>query len=139
MQWLAGFKLIGVTTESRNFGDDLQFHYRVPVVDVYLNYRSSDPWEAAAAAPPWSTLPWELIVLMEEAVKRGIAAFSESEAKRRGIPWLDLVRDHATGLNFCRPGRRIRPPRLSAGRAHRAGQHRCGEGALERVAGVLRA
>jgi hypothetical protein len=100
-QWLAGFKLIGVTTESRDFGDDLQFHYRVPVVDVYLNYRSSDPWEAAAAAPPWSTLPWELIVLMEEAVKRGIAAFSESEAKRRGIPWLDLVRDRATGLRLA--------------------------------------
>ncbi len=100
-RWLAGFKLIGVTTESRNFGDDLQFHYRVPVVDVYLNHRSSDPWEAAAVAPPWSTLPWELIVLMEEAVKRGIAAFSEGEAKRRGIPWLDLVRDRATGLRLA--------------------------------------
>ncbi len=98
---LAGFKLIEVTTESRNFGDDLQFHYRVPVIDVYLNQRSSDPWEAAAVAPPWSTLPWELLVLMEEAVKRSIAAFSEGEAKRRGIPWLDLVRDGATGLRLA--------------------------------------
>lgn len=99
-QWLAGFKLIMVTTESRNFGDDMQFHYRVPVIDVYLNDSSSDPWEAAAVAPPWSTLPWEVMVLMEEAVTRGIAAFSEVEAKRRGIPWLDLVRDRATGLRL---------------------------------------
>jgi hypothetical protein len=30
---------------------------------------------------------------MEEAVKRGIAAFSRDEARRRGVPWLDLARD----------------------------------------------
>jgi len=29
---------------------------------------------------------------MEEAVSRGWAAFSKSEAARRGVPWLDLVR-----------------------------------------------
>jgi hypothetical protein len=46
-------------------------------------------------APPWSALPWQLTVAMEEAVGRGHAAFSEPEAKRRGIPWLDLVRDRA--------------------------------------------
>jgi hypothetical protein len=100
-QWLAGFKLIAMTTETRDFGDDLQFHYSVPVIDVYFNARSSDPWETAAAAPPWSTLPWELIVLMEEAVERGIGAFSESESKRRGIPWLDLVRDRDTGARLA--------------------------------------
>lgn len=97
---LAGFKLIRVTTESRNFGGDMQFHYRVPVIDVYLNHRSSDPWQAAAVAPPWSTLPWELLVLMEEADRRGIAAFAEGEARRRAIPWLDLVRDRATALRL---------------------------------------
>jgi hypothetical protein len=95
-EWLAGFKVIGVTKQTRDFGSDLQFNYRVPIVDVYLNHRSTDPWEAAAVAPPWSTLPWEVIVLMEEAVHRGIAAFSESEARRRAVPWLDLVRDRAT-------------------------------------------
>ena len=100
-QWLAGFKLVAVTTESRDFGEDMQFHYQVPVIDVYLKQRSDDPWEAAAAAPPWSTLPWQLIVLMEEAVDRGIAAFSESEAKRRGVPWLDLVRDRETGVRLA--------------------------------------
>jgi hypothetical protein len=94
--WLAGFKVIAVNTQTRNFGSDLQFSYRVPVVDVYLKHRSTDAWEAAAIATPWSTLPWDLIVLMEEAVERGIAALSEGEARRRGIPWLDLVRDRTT-------------------------------------------
>jgi hypothetical protein len=100
-EWLAGFKVIGVKKQTRNFGSDLQFSYRVPVVDVYLNRRSTDQWEAAAVAPPWSTLPWEVIVLMEEAVQRGIAAFSESEAQRRAIPWLDLVRDRKTGQHLA--------------------------------------
>jgi hypothetical protein len=34
-----------------------------------------------------------VIALMEEAVARGWAAFSEQEAERRGVPWLDLARD----------------------------------------------
>jgi hypothetical protein len=71
------------------------------VVDVYLNHQSSDPSEAAAIAPPWSALPWELIVLMEEAVRRGFAAFSEGEAQRLGVPWLDLVRDRTTGTRLA--------------------------------------
>jgi hypothetical protein len=96
-EWLAGFKVIGVGTQSRDFGGDLKFTYRVPVVDVYLNHRSTDPQEAAAVAPPWSTLPWEVMVLMEEAVKRGLAAFSESEAQRLRVPWLDLVRVREVG------------------------------------------
>jgi hypothetical protein len=33
------------------------------------------------------------MVLMEEAVKRGLAAFSADEARRRGVRWLDLARD----------------------------------------------
>ena len=116
-EWLAGFKVIGVKTQTRDFGGDLKFTYRVPVVDVYLNRQSTDPWEAAAVAPPWSTLPWQVIVLMEEAVQRGIAAFSESEAQRLRVPWLDLVRDRVTGERlaalvdeFRRQG--YRPPAL---------------------------
>jgi hypothetical protein len=122
-QWLAGFKVVGVEEQVRNYGADLKFTYRVPVIDVYLNHRLADPWERSRAdqgarslkpdsranepwedasiAPPWSTLPWEVIVLMEEAVRRGVAAFSESEAKRRGIPWLDLARDRETGRRLA--------------------------------------
>lgn len=42
-------------------------------------------------------MPWHLLVLMEEAVGRGWAAFSQEEAKRRGVEWLDLAR--STDLN----------------------------------------
>jgi hypothetical protein len=122
-QWLAGFKVIRVEEQVRNYGADLKFSYRVPVVDVYLNHRLGDPWqrsrgeqspralnpdlrsgepgEEASIAPPWSTLPWEVVVLMEEAVRRGIATFTETEAKRRRIPWLDLVRDRETGRRLA--------------------------------------
>src|SRR5207253_2777895 len=34
-----------------------------------------------------------VLVLMGQAAARGIGAFSEGEAARRGVPWLDLVRD----------------------------------------------
>src|SRR4029434_4290572 len=33
------------------------------------------------------------LILMEEAVTRGLAASSEDEARRRGVAWLDLAHD----------------------------------------------
>ena len=65
------------------------------VVEVYLNDGSVDPRQVAALAPPWSAVPWPEMALMEEAVQRGVAAFSRQEAARRGVPWLDLVRDRS--------------------------------------------
>ncbi|MGH6905833.1 MAG: hypothetical protein ACREIR_24200, partial [Geminicoccaceae bacterium] len=62
-------------------------------VEVYLNAAPDAVLEAATVAPPWSDVPWHVIALMEEAVARGFAAFSEQEARRRGVPWLDLARD----------------------------------------------
>jgi hypothetical protein len=41
------------------------------------------------------------MVLMEEAVARGYAAFSREEATRRQVPWLDLVRDHDLGAKLA--------------------------------------
>src|SRR6266436_5722069 len=79
---LAGVRVAGVDTASKSFR----------VVDVYANIPPEDPEQDAVFAPPWSTLPWHLLVLMEEAVSRGWAAFSQTEAARRGIAWLDLVR-----------------------------------------------
>ncbi len=74
---------------------DLTFTYRSPIVEVYLDNLSADAHESAVLAPPWSSVPWHVLALMEAAVERGIAAFSQGEAKRRGVPWLDLVRDPA--------------------------------------------
>jgi len=36
------------------------------------------------------------VALLEEAVTRGVGAFSAGAAKRRGVPWLDIVRDAKT-------------------------------------------
>jgi hypothetical protein len=94
-QALAGVRLVGVESEVRRYSD-ITFTYVVPVIEVYLKTGSTDPHELAALAPPWSAVPWHVTVLMEEAVKRGVGAFSAAEAKRRGVRWLDLARDPRT-------------------------------------------
>jgi hypothetical protein len=91
-QSLVGFRVLRVESEVRKYAD-VTFTYVVPVVEVYLASGAGDPATLAALAPPWSAVPWHLVVLMEEAVKRGVAAFSPGEARRRGVPWLDLARD----------------------------------------------
>jgi hypothetical protein len=88
---LAGVRVVRVDAEVKDYGD-VQLLYEVPQVEVYLK-QAADPRELTVVAPPWSAIPWELTVLMEEAVTRGLAAFSEAEARRRNIPWLDPVRD----------------------------------------------
>jgi hypothetical protein len=94
-QALAGLRVVKVDSEVRRYSD-ITFTYVVPVVEVYLNSASPDPQELAALAPPWSPVPWHVTVLMEEAVKRGVGAFSAGEARRRGVRWLDLARDAKT-------------------------------------------
>src|SRR5260221_14759302 len=90
---LAGVRVAGIDTASKSFRvGDVNFVRELVVVDVYANIPPEDPEQDAVFAPPWSTLPWHLLVLMEEAVSRGWAAFSQAEAARRGIEWLDLVR-----------------------------------------------
>ena len=84
-------RVVKIETDIQDLGE-LQVIHDVPVVEVYLKH-AVDPAYAAAVAPPWSATPWQLTALMEEAVERGYAAFSETEAKRRGVPWLDLARD----------------------------------------------
>jgi len=89
---LAGVRVLRVDERELAIAD-LTFRYRSPVVEVHLNNLSADEDENALIAPPWSSVPWHVLALMEAAVERDIAAFSEGEAARRGIPWLDLVRD----------------------------------------------
>ena len=91
---LAGVRVLRVDERELRIAD-LTFRYRSPVVEVHLNSLSSDEDENALIAPPWSSVPWHVLALMEAAVERNIAAFSEAEAARRGVPWLDLVRDKA--------------------------------------------
>jgi hypothetical protein len=90
-EWLAAVRLVNADTEIRDFGD-LKVILDAPIVEVYLRH-AAEVEAAPAIAPPWSPVPWQLVVLMEEAVTRGLAAFSEEEARRGGRRWLDLARD----------------------------------------------
>ena len=92
---LVGVRVVKVDSEVRRYSD-ITFTYVVPVIEVYLNAATADTAELAALAPPWSATPWHVMVLMEEAVKRGVGAFSAAEARRRGVRWLDLARDPRT-------------------------------------------
>lgn len=89
---LAGLRVLRVDTDTLAFGED-KLTYEVPIVEVYVNHAASDPRQVAAVAAPWSSVPWHVLVLMEEAVTRGLAAFSQEQAQRRGVPWLDVVRN----------------------------------------------
>jgi hypothetical protein len=90
---LVAVRAAGVDTGSKSFRvGDVNFVREVFTVEVYLDIAADDAEWNALVAPPWSTLPWHVLVLMEEAVTRGWAAFSQAEATRRGVPWLDLVR-----------------------------------------------
>ncbi|MBR0784825.1 hypothetical protein [Bradyrhizobium iriomotense] len=91
---LRGVKLVRVEETSRSIADQT-FTYRSPIIEVYLDNLTFDEQENALIAPPWSSVPWHVLALMDAAVERGIAAFSRGEAERRHLPWLDLVRDPA--------------------------------------------
>ncbi|HZI40276.1 MAG TPA: hypothetical protein VFD67_01190 [Gemmatimonadaceae bacterium] len=92
-QQLVGLKIVGTDTTSKSFRvGDVDVVRELFIIDVYTNHVPDNPEQDAAFAPPWSTVPWHVLVLMEEAVGRGWAAFSKDEAARRGVEWLDLVR-----------------------------------------------
>ena len=90
---LVAVRPLGVDAGAKSFRvGDVDFVREVLTIEVYLDIAPDAAEWNALVAPPWSTLPWHVLVLMEEAVTRGWAAFSEAEAARRGLPWLDLVR-----------------------------------------------
>ncbi len=93
---LAGIRFAGVdaTSKSIRFGE-LAFVREMLLVEIYVAASGEDLGKAAAIAPPWSSIPWHVLALMDEAVLRGWAAFSQAEAARLGVPWLDLVRADA--------------------------------------------
>jgi hypothetical protein len=99
---LIGVRVVGADTTSKSFRvGDFEFVRELFVVEVYTSTPPIDPELDAVIAPPWSTLPWHLVVLMEEAVERGWAAFSQTEAHRRGVEWLELVRSEATSKRLA--------------------------------------
>ena len=90
---LVGLRVADTDITSKTFRvGDVSFVRELLVVDVYLTIAPENSDQDALAASPWSTLPWHLVALMEEAVSRGWAAFSQAEAVRRNVEWLDLVR-----------------------------------------------
>jgi hypothetical protein len=90
---LVGVRLAGVDAASKSFRvGDFKVTRELFIVDVYLAVPPEDPEQDAAIAAPWSTLPWHVLALMEEAVVRDWAAFSDAEALRRSVEWLDLAR-----------------------------------------------
>jgi len=91
-EWLAGIRPLQTEQEIKESGET-KYVFQVQPIEVYLERRLDDLTQMAAVARPWSTLPWHVVALMEAAVKRHLAAFSQDEAKRRRLPWLDLVRN----------------------------------------------
>ncbi|MDO8533341.1 MAG: hypothetical protein Q7S17_01175 [Xanthobacteraceae bacterium] len=99
---LAGLRAAGSDAVSKSFRiGDVNFLRELFTVEVYATVVPEDPERDAVVAPPWSTLPWHLIVLMEEAVDRGWVAFSKDEAARRGVEWLDLVRSERMNVRLA--------------------------------------
>jgi hypothetical protein len=90
---LVGLRIVRVDSKTSQLASDIKYTRETPVIEVYLDHGKGEPLEVAAIAPPWSAIPWHLVVLMEEAVKRNLAAFSQAQAMRKNVPWLDLARD----------------------------------------------
>jgi hypothetical protein len=91
-EWLAGLRLVHVDATEREYGE-VKFTTVTQTFEAYGRHGLADPQQAATVMAPWSAVPWPLLVLMEQAVTRRIAAFSNGEARRLGVPWLDLARD----------------------------------------------
>ena len=92
---LAGIKPLRMQRTVKAIAPGLDVVQHAPVLEVYLRDAPGDEQQIAALSPPWSTVPWHLLALMEDAVERGDAAFSQSEALRRKTRWLDLVHDRS--------------------------------------------
>jgi hypothetical protein len=99
---LLGLRVEASDTVSRSirFGDVTVSH-ELLVIDAYFDLATGDLDRLAAVAPPWNAVPWTVLALMEETVRRGWAAFSQEEAARRGVLWLDLVRSPELGQRMA--------------------------------------
>ncbi|MGH6660700.1 MAG: hypothetical protein ACREB6_04125 [Rhodospirillales bacterium] len=92
---LVGLKPLRVESAVKAIAPGLDVVQKTPVLEVYLRNAPGDDSQVATLAAPWSTVPWHLLVLMEEAAARGYAVFSREQALKRRLPWMDLARDPA--------------------------------------------
>lgn len=76
---LRGVRLLRVETETLAFGED-KLSYEVPVIEVYLDDAAGG--DRATVAPPWTTLPWHLLALFEEAARRGYLKLAQFDPVR---------------------------------------------------------
>ena len=98
---LAGLRAVRVDKAVNSIAAGFDIVQYTPVLEVWLNNAPGDEHQIAALAPPWSTVPWHLLALMEAAVEGGHAAFSQEQARRLQTSWLDLVRDAALSARFA--------------------------------------
>ena len=89
---LVGIKVVETQKVVKNLGGDLVLKYDVPIVRMFLNRVETDSERAAALAMPWSSVPWHVLALMDQAAQRGIGALSPETAASQRVEALDLVR-----------------------------------------------
>lgn len=75
-------RLLRVEEETLAFGED-KLSYQVPVVEVYLDGVARKE-AAAVVAPPWTTLPWHVLALLDEGARRGYFKLDEVDPVRDG-------------------------------------------------------
>lgn len=63
-------------------------------IEVYVDYWHFDESEIANWSYIWSSMPWEVIVAMEQAVLDGKVSFSRSGAVSKSVNWLSLIVPH---------------------------------------------
>src|SRR5262249_7284537 len=89
---LVGIKVVGTQKVVKGLGGDLVLKYDVPIVRMYVNRPEADSQRAAAVAMPWSSVPWHVLALMDQAARRGVGALSPEAASSQRVEVLDLVR-----------------------------------------------
>ncbi|MFB5630453.1 MAG: ABC transporter substrate-binding protein [Nitrosopumilaceae archaeon] len=60
-------------------------------LEVYVDFWHFDEKEIADWASLWSSVPWELMTAMEQAVIDGKVSFSRSGAVSKSVNWLSLI------------------------------------------------
>jgi hypothetical protein len=100
-RFLRGIKVVRVDKVQRNLGGDMILRYDVPIVRVYVGYAGADAYTPLLAMP-WSTVPWHVLALLDEAARRGIGVLSPQAAAHSRLPVLDLVRVPAQRAQLAR-------------------------------------